>query len=105
MEDIIVTAVQTGGSGGEDRLTENVSLNFAKFKFEYQRAAEGRQRQARRAMMRLAISAGRTASRLMLSRLRGAGHGGRRQTCVCEHAEECSVERAGSAGGPAQLRR
>jgi type VI secretion system secreted protein Hcp len=27
--------VQTGGSGGEDRLTENVTLNFAKFKYEY----------------------------------------------------------------------
>lgn len=35
MEDIIVTAVSTGGSGGEDRLTENVTLNFRKFKFKY----------------------------------------------------------------------
>jgi type VI secretion system secreted protein Hcp len=35
MEDIIVTNVSTGGSGGEDRLTENVSLNFSKFKMEY----------------------------------------------------------------------
>ena len=35
MEDLIVTNVSTGGSGGEDRLTENVSLNFAKFKYEY----------------------------------------------------------------------
>ena len=35
MEDLIVTAVSTGGSGGEDRLTENVTLNFAKVKFEY----------------------------------------------------------------------
>jgi type VI secretion system secreted protein Hcp len=34
--DCIITSVSTGGSGGEDRLTENVSLNFAKFKFEYQ---------------------------------------------------------------------
>ncbi len=25
----------TGGSGGEDRLTENVTLNFAKVKVEY----------------------------------------------------------------------
>jgi type VI secretion system secreted protein Hcp len=35
MEDLLVTSVTTGGSGGEDRLTENVSLNFAKFKLEY----------------------------------------------------------------------
>jgi len=35
MTDIIVTSVSTGGSGGEDRLTENVSLNFAEVKFEY----------------------------------------------------------------------
>ncbi len=35
MEDIIVTSISTGGSGGEDRLTENVSLNFAKFVMEY----------------------------------------------------------------------
>ena len=35
MEDLIITSVQTGGSGGEDRLTENVSLNFAKVQVEY----------------------------------------------------------------------
>ncbi len=35
MTDILVTSVSTGGSGGEDRLTENVTLNFAKIKFEY----------------------------------------------------------------------
>jgi type VI secretion system secreted protein Hcp len=35
MEDLIITAVSTGGSGGEDRLTENVTLNFAKVKVEY----------------------------------------------------------------------
>jgi type VI secretion system secreted protein Hcp len=35
MEDVLVTSVSTGGSGGEDRLTENVSLNFAKVSFEY----------------------------------------------------------------------
>jgi type VI secretion system secreted protein Hcp len=33
--DVLVTSVSTGGSGGEDRLTENVSLNFAKVKVEY----------------------------------------------------------------------
>jgi type VI secretion system secreted protein Hcp len=31
----IVSSVQTGGSGGEDRLTENVTLNFGAFKYEY----------------------------------------------------------------------
>jgi type VI secretion system secreted protein Hcp len=35
MEEVMVTSVSTGGSGGEDRLTENLSLNFAKVKFEY----------------------------------------------------------------------
>ncbi|MEO7245780.1 MAG: type VI secretion system tube protein Hcp [Rubrivivax sp.] len=35
MEEVIVSSVSTGGSGGEDRLTENISLNFAKIKFEY----------------------------------------------------------------------
>ena len=35
MEEVLVTAVSTGGSGGEDRLTENVTLNFAKVKFSY----------------------------------------------------------------------
>lgn len=32
---VIVTSVSTGGSGGEDRLTENVTLNFAEVKVEY----------------------------------------------------------------------
>lgn len=35
MENLIVSSVSTGGSGGEDRLTENVTLNFAKVEFEY----------------------------------------------------------------------
>ena len=35
MKDMIVTSVSTGGSGGEDRLTENVTLNFAEFKMTY----------------------------------------------------------------------
>jgi type VI secretion system secreted protein Hcp len=35
MRDILVTSVSTGGSGGEDRLTENVSLNFGSFKLTY----------------------------------------------------------------------
>jgi type VI secretion system secreted protein Hcp len=36
IKDIIVSSVSTGGSGGEDRLTENVSLNFSEFKVSYQ---------------------------------------------------------------------
>ena len=35
MTDVMVTSVSTGGSGGEDRLTENVTLNFAKVKLDY----------------------------------------------------------------------
>lgn len=36
MEEVMITSVSTGGSGGEDRLTENVTLNFAKFTYKYQ---------------------------------------------------------------------
>jgi type VI secretion system secreted protein Hcp len=35
MTDLLVTSVSTGGSGGEDRLTENVTLNFAKVNVDY----------------------------------------------------------------------
>lgn len=35
MTDIIVSSVSTGGSGGEDRLTENVSLNFGAYEIKY----------------------------------------------------------------------
>jgi len=35
MEKCIISSVSTGGSGGEDRLTENISINFAKFKVAY----------------------------------------------------------------------
>lgn len=35
MTEVLITSVSTGGSGSEDRLTENVSLNFAKVKVEY----------------------------------------------------------------------
>lgn len=35
MKDVLVTSVSTGGSGGEDRLTENVSLNFRACKVAY----------------------------------------------------------------------
>lgn len=41
MTEVMVTAVSTGGSGGEDRLTENVTLNFAKFTFTYQPQEKG----------------------------------------------------------------
>ena len=35
LKDLIVSAVSTGGSGGDDRVTENVTLNFAKFDVTY----------------------------------------------------------------------
>ncbi len=41
MKDVIVTSVSTGGSGGEDRLTENCSLNFSQYKVEYQPQPDG----------------------------------------------------------------
>jgi type VI secretion system secreted protein Hcp len=36
LEKVIVSSYSTGGSGGEDKLTENVSLNFAKVTINYQ---------------------------------------------------------------------
>lgn len=35
MTEVMVTAVTTGGSGGEDRLTENVTLNFSEVLYTY----------------------------------------------------------------------
>lgn len=35
MKEVIITSISTGGSGGEDRLTESVTLNFAKVQVEY----------------------------------------------------------------------
>ena len=35
MEEVMLTSYSTGGSGGEDRLTENISLNFDWFKIKY----------------------------------------------------------------------
>lgn len=35
MKKVLVTSVSTGGSGGEDKLTENVSLNFAEMAVNY----------------------------------------------------------------------
>jgi len=39
LTEVLVTSLSTGGSGGEDRLTENVTLNFAKFKLAYKEQA------------------------------------------------------------------
>jgi len=35
MEEVLISSVSTGGSGAEDRLTENVNLNFAKVNVDY----------------------------------------------------------------------
>ena len=35
LKEVIIASVSTGGSGGEDKLTENVSLNFKEFKTTY----------------------------------------------------------------------
>ena len=36
MKEVMVTSYQTGGSGGEDRLTENLTLTFAQVEVKYQ---------------------------------------------------------------------
>lgn len=33
---VLITSVSTGGTGGEDRLTENITLHFGKFKYSFQ---------------------------------------------------------------------
>jgi type VI secretion system secreted protein Hcp len=41
---ILISGVTTGGSGGEDKLTENVTLNFGQFEFDYTtQTADGKQ--------------------------------------------------------------
>jgi type VI secretion system secreted protein Hcp len=35
-EGILINSITTGGSGGEDRLTENITLNFGKFNYKFQ---------------------------------------------------------------------
>ncbi len=35
MTECIISSVSTGGSGGEERLTENVSINFGTFEYAY----------------------------------------------------------------------
>jgi type VI secretion system secreted protein Hcp len=44
MDNVIVSSVSTGGSGGEDRLTENVTFGFSEAKIEYtEQLADGKQ--------------------------------------------------------------
>jgi type VI secretion system secreted protein Hcp len=41
LTDVLVSSYQSGGSGGSDeRQTENIALNFTKFKFEYMKQDE-----------------------------------------------------------------
>ena len=40
MKDCLVSSISTGGSGGEDRLTENVSINFSTVEMEYKEQKE-----------------------------------------------------------------
>jgi type VI secretion system secreted protein Hcp len=35
-EGVLITSTATGGSGGEDKLTENITLHFGKFKYSFQ---------------------------------------------------------------------
>jgi len=35
-EGVMITSVSTGGSGGDERLTENITLHFGKFKYSFQ---------------------------------------------------------------------
>jgi type VI secretion system secreted protein Hcp len=35
MKNIMITGLASGGAGGSDRLTENLSLNFEEFHYEY----------------------------------------------------------------------
>lgn len=42
LNDVLVSGISTGGSSGEDRFTENVTLSFARVKVEYwQQKADG----------------------------------------------------------------
>ncbi|MGH7025064.1 MAG: Hcp family type VI secretion system effector [Caulobacteraceae bacterium] len=40
MQHLIISSMSEGGSGGEDRLTENISLNFATVKIDYKEQLE-----------------------------------------------------------------
>lgn len=47
LKEIMITSVSFGGSGGEDRLTENVTLNFAEFTYTYtEQAPDGKSAKA-----------------------------------------------------------
>lgn len=35
MKNCLISSISTGGSGGEDRLTENITINFGNFQYEY----------------------------------------------------------------------
>lgn len=35
LTDCLISSVSTGGAGGQDRLTENIAVNFAKFQMTY----------------------------------------------------------------------
>ena len=35
MKNVLITSISPGGSGGEDRLTENISLNFEEVEYTY----------------------------------------------------------------------
>ena len=34
-EEALISSITTGGSGGQDRLTENITINFSRIKMEY----------------------------------------------------------------------
>lgn len=40
LKDLLISSISTGGSGGEDRLTENVTVNFAAYEVAYQQQAK-----------------------------------------------------------------
>jgi type VI secretion system secreted protein Hcp len=47
MSDVLISSYSTGGSGGEDRLTESISMNFSKMVMTYkEQAAKGAQGKA-----------------------------------------------------------
>jgi hypothetical protein len=50
MKEVLVSSISTGGSGGEDRLTENVTLNFAEVKFSTHRRQQGRSHGSRQGL-------------------------------------------------------
>jgi type VI secretion system secreted protein Hcp len=42
LTDVLISSLSTGGSGGEDRLTENITINFSKVKIAYkEQSAKG----------------------------------------------------------------